>query len=88
LATRISSLSLDPKQHPLAGDSRLALALRGVLSSLHARLPWKRRAILAAWFAAVGILPRPAAAKVVAWRTIPASRPLERLFKVVRRMAS
>jgi hypothetical protein len=87
LTTRISSLCVDPKQHPHAGDSRLALALRGVLSSRHARLPWKRRAILAAWFVAMGILPRPAAAKLVAWRMFPASRPLAPLFKAVRRMA-
>jgi hypothetical protein len=87
LATRISSLCRDPQQHPHAGDSRLALALRGVLSSRHARLPWKRRAILAAWFLAMGILPRPAAAKVVAWRMVPATRPLARLFKAVRRVA-
>jgi hypothetical protein len=87
LATRISSLCLDPKQHPHVGDWRLALALRGVLSSRHARLPWKRRAILAAWFLAMGILPRPAAAKIVAWRMVPASRPLARLFKAMRRMA-
>jgi hypothetical protein len=35
----------------------------------------------------MGIFPRPAAAKVVAWRMVPASRPLDRLFKAVRRMA-
>jgi hypothetical protein len=87
LATRIASLCLDPKEHPHPGDSRLGLALQGVRSSRHARLPWKRRAILAAWFAAVGILPRRAAAKVVAWRMTPASRPLARLFKALRRMA-
>jgi hypothetical protein len=87
LTARISSLCLDPKQHPHAGDSRLALALRGVLSSRHARLPWKRRAILAAWFVAMGILPRQAASKVAAWRMVPASRPLRPLFKVVRRLA-
>jgi hypothetical protein len=87
LATRISSLCLDPEQHPHADDSRLALALHGVLSSRLARLPWKRRALLAAWFAAAGILPRPAAAKVVAWRMVNGSRPLARLFKAVRRIA-
>jgi hypothetical protein len=88
LATRISSLCLEPQQHPHAGDSRLALALLGALSCRRARLPWKRRAILAAWFLATGILPRTAAAKVAAWRMVPASRPLARLFKVVRRMVS
>jgi hypothetical protein len=87
LATRISSLCLDPEQHPHAGDGRLALALHGVLASRHARLPWKRRAILAAWFLAMGILPRPAAVKVMAWRMVPASRPLASLFKAVRSMA-
>ncbi len=87
LATRISSLCLEPQHHPHAGDSRLALALLGALSSRRARLPWKRRAILAAWFLATGILPRSAAAKIAAWRTVPASRPLAGVFKAVRRMA-
>jgi len=86
LTTRISSLCLDPEQHPHAGDSRLALSLRGVLSSRHARLPWKRRAVLGAWFVAIGILPRPAATRVVAWRMIPASRPLASLFRAVRNL--
>jgi hypothetical protein len=89
LAMRISSLCLDPEQHPHAGDSRLCLALRGALATRDARLPWKRRAILAAWFLAVGVLPRAAAAKVVAWQIAPGSRPpsVGRLLKAVRRIA-
>src|SRR5262249_38236550 len=83
LTTRISSLCLDPNQHPHAGDSRLELGLRGMLSTRSARLSWKRRAMLAAWFLAVAVLPRRAAAKAVAWRLVQASRPpqVDRLFK-------
>lgn len=87
LATRISSLCVDPAQHCFPGDRRLVLALRGVLASRRARLPWTRRLIVATWFVLVGILPRRVGAKAVAWRLAPASRPssVDRLFKAMRR---
>jgi hypothetical protein len=89
LTTRIASLALDPFRHPYSRDSRTMLALRGAFASRQARLPWARRAILAAWFLAVGLLPRPLAARGVAWRLAPASRHrrVDRLLKAVRRLA-
>jgi hypothetical protein len=89
LATRISSLCMDPERHPYPSDTRLGLGLRGALQSRTARLPWARRVILATWFLAVAILPRTTAAKVAAWRVTPSARPpsVVRLFKVVRRTA-
>lgn len=87
LATRISSLCLDPEQHPYPGDSRFGLGLRGASRSRTARLPSARRAILATWFLALAILPRTTAAKLAVWRVTPSARPLSlnRLFKMVRR---
>jgi O-antigen/teichoic acid export membrane protein/glycosyltransferase involved in cell wall biosynthesis len=89
LATRLASLRVDPDHHPFDHDSRLALALRGALCSRHARLPWMRRVILAAWFLAVGLLPRPVALRAISWRLAPSSRSpsVARLLKTVRRMA-
>jgi len=88
LATRLASVCLDPTHHPYAGDSRMALAMRGAISSRRARLPWKRRCILAAWFLLVGVLPRRLASPVVSWRLAPAARPhgVARVLKAVRRM--
>lgn len=87
LATRVSSLCLDPVHHPYPDDSRIELGLRGALRSRTARLPGARRAMLALWFLGVGALPRAMASRLVAWRVAPAARPpaLDRLFKAVRR---
>jgi glycosyl transferase family 2 len=86
LSTRLASLCVDPLLHPYPNDYRSALAFRGALASRHARLPWKRRAILAAWFIAVGLLPRRLAAPVTAWRLAPGSRPpgVDRFLKTFR----
>jgi O-antigen/teichoic acid export membrane protein len=89
LATRLASLCIDPDHHPYAADWRLALAVRGALCSRNARLPWKRRVILGAWFLAVGVLPRPLAVRAISWRLAPSSRSpsVARLLRTVRRMA-
>lgn len=87
LTNRIGSLVMDPGSHPARGDWRPALALRGALSSRHARLHPTRRALLAAWFLALGIVPRPWAATLIRWRLDPVSRPqvLRRAMAAVRR---
>lgn len=82
LTSRIGSLVMDPQNHPDPGDSRLALALRGAWASRDASLPAARRALLAMWFFALGVLPRPAAAKLISWRLDPVSRP-ERLRRAM-----
>jgi hypothetical protein len=88
LETRLSSLRLDPSRHPYPGDSRAALAVRGVGAIAGARTSWRRRAVLAAWFLTAGFLPRPVATRAIAWRLTPASRPpaADRLLKALRRM--
>jgi hypothetical protein len=89
LTTRIASLCLDPAQHPYPGDRRSVLGLRGARWSGDARLPWKRRALLAAWFLGVGFLPRSLVRRAVVWRLAQESRtqPVDRFLKAVRRMA-
>ena len=86
VSMRLASLRLDPALHPYASDRRSALALRGAIASLDARLPWKRRAILAAWFMAAGFLPRPLAEPAILWRLAPDFRPpaVDRFLKSVR----
>jgi hypothetical protein len=89
LTSRIGSLVLDPQNHHDPGDWRLALSLRGAWASCGARLPPTRRALQAVWFLALGILPRPWAAKLISWRLDPVSRPehLRRAMAAIRRWA-
>ena len=86
LENRIASLCLDPANHPTPADSRLSLALRGAWALRRARLPWRRRVLLAAWFLCVGMLPRTAAAQIAVWRLEQASRPaaVDRLVNRIR----
>jgi hypothetical protein len=89
LSARLASLCIDRGLHPHAQDSRKLLALRGALASLDARRPWRRRALLAAWFLTVGFLPRAMAAQVAAWLLSPRSRPegMVRFLRAARRFA-
>jgi hypothetical protein len=89
LTTRLASLCIDPAGHPYSADTRFGLALRGARWSFDARMPWKRRAIMAGWFLAAGLLPKSVAARVVAWRLVPDSRDMtiDRILKAMRRMA-
>jgi hypothetical protein len=52
LTSRLGSVAFDPPGHPVRGDSRAALALRGAWASRSARLSAGRRPLLAAWFLA------------------------------------
>jgi hypothetical protein len=90
LTNRIGSLIMDPQKHPDQGDSRLVLALRGSWASRKAGVPMARRAMLAMWFLALGVLPRPWAAKLISWRLDPVSRPkrLGRAMGAIRRWTS
>jgi glycosyltransferase involved in cell wall biosynthesis len=75
LSYRLGSLALDPGSHPVHGDWRATLGLRGAWASRAARLPPVRRLLLAAWFLAAGFLPRRMAASLIAWRMVPDTRP-------------
>ena len=85
LTYRLGSLAFDPPSHPVRGDWRAALALRGAWASRSTRLPAGRRLLLAAWFLAVGVLPRRLAAALVSWRALPDTRPAG-LGRVLRRV--
>jgi hypothetical protein len=87
LSFRIGSLTIDPANHPHPADSRPVLALRGAWASRSTRLPPTRRLILAAWFLAVGFLPRFVGSRLVAWRALSATRPAI-LGKALRRVRS
>jgi hypothetical protein len=86
LVSRLASLRIDPSRHPYRSDRLLGLSLRGLWEVRSARLPWRRRAVLAAWFVSVGVLPRRLAALAVFWRLSPRSRPevVDRVLKRVR----
>ena len=88
LSARLASACLDPREHPYPSDTRLQLALRGVLHSRSAPLPWGRRAVLATWFFAAGVLPLPLARPAVAWMVAPRARPpaVARILKLARRL--
>jgi hypothetical protein len=88
LTTRLASACLAPEAHPYASDTRLGLGLRGLFHSWSASLPWGRRAVLASWFLAAGILPRALARPATAWMLAPGSRPVgvARALKLARRL--
>jgi Glycosyl transferase family 2 len=90
LENGIALRCLDPAASAGPAMSRLSLAARGVLAVIRTRLPPGRRAILAAWFAAVGLLPLAAAKPLVNWRLAKYSRPpaVDRLLGRLRRATS
>jgi hypothetical protein len=70
----------------VAGDSRIALAAAGAVASLEMNASKRRRAMLAAWFLSVGVLPRRMARTVLSWKLAASSRPsfLMRISKTIR----
>lgn len=86
LEERLASLCADESRHPVANDSRLALAAHGAVASFEMTASLKRRAVLAAWFLSVGMLPRKMAMAVLSWKLDAASRPafLARFSRSIR----
>jgi GT2 family glycosyltransferase len=86
LEERLASLCIDRQKHPVAGDSRIALAAAGAVASLEMNASKRRRAMLAAWFLSVGVLPRRMARTVLSWKLAASSRPsfLMRISKTIR----
>ncbi|MBP2234188.1 hypothetical protein J2Z31_000678 [Sinorhizobium kostiense] len=83
---RLASLCVDSDRHPIAEDSRLALGAAGAAASMEMNFSLRRRTMLAAWFLAVGLLPRRMAKTVLSWKLVASSRPafLARLSKTIR----
>jgi glycosyltransferase involved in cell wall biosynthesis len=86
LEERLASLCIDRELHPVPSDSRLSLATAGAVASLKMNVSGRRRAMLAAWFLSVGVLPRHMAKAVLSWKLVASSRPrfLSRLSKTIR----
>ncbi|TXI12617.1 MAG: glycosyltransferase [Rhizobium sp.] len=86
LEERLASLCIDRERHPVASDSRISLATAGAVASLRMKASRRRRAMLAAWFLSVGVLPRNMAKAVLSWKLVASSRPkfLLRLSKTIR----
>ena len=90
IGVRLGSLCLEPERHPFASDTRIGLAWRGARASWRARLPWKRRLVMAAWFLSVGVPPRTIARHTLAWNLDARSRPprVDGFLKVLRRLTN
>jgi glycosyltransferase involved in cell wall biosynthesis len=66
LRSRLASLRLSPRDHPVAGDHRWHLAWRGISEILwHSDLSLRRRLVFSAWFIVVGFAPSRLASKAI-----------------------
>ncbi|MEF0944099.1 glycosyltransferase family 2 protein [Rhizobium sp. BR 362] len=86
LEERLASLTMDKARHPMVSDSRFALGTAGAVASLEMNASLRRRAVLAAWFLSVGVLPGRMAKAILSWKLVASSRPafLSRLSKTIR----
>jgi glycosyltransferase involved in cell wall biosynthesis len=67
LKLRMASLRLDPKTHPIAGDRRIGLLLKGIRASLREPdLSLKIRATQSAWFLLMAVGPMPVVMRLAA----------------------
>jgi hypothetical protein len=74
-ANRLISLRLESSQHPISGDTRFALARRGILASWQrADMPRLMRLIYMAWFFLAAIAPKGAARWLAEQLFYPESR--------------
>ncbi|MCJ9719487.1 glycosyltransferase [Agrobacterium sp. SHOUNA12C] len=86
LEERLASLCMDSSKHPMTSDSRFTLGTAGAMASMEMNASLRRRAVLAAWFLSVGVLPRRMAKAVLSWKLVASSRPafLLRISKTIR----
>ncbi|MBB4569429.1 glycosyltransferase family 2 protein [Rhizobium leucaenae] len=86
LEERLASLTMDKSRHPMVSDSRFALGTAGAVASMEMNASLRRRAMLAAWFLSVGVLPGRMAKAILSWKLVASSRPafLLRLSKTIR----
>ncbi|HXN12862.1 MAG TPA: glycosyltransferase family 2 protein [Candidatus Acidoferrales bacterium] len=67
LKLRMASIRLDPKTHPIAGDTRLGLLIKGIRASLREPdLSLKIRATQSAWFVLMAFGPMPVVVRLTA----------------------
>jgi glycosyltransferase involved in cell wall biosynthesis len=76
LWSRIISLRLDAKNHPIASDSSWLLIYIGVRSLWkYSAFNWQKRLIYSLWFFWVGLMPLPLAKPAITWLYAPKFRP-------------
>jgi glycosyltransferase involved in cell wall biosynthesis len=76
LWSRIISLRLAPKEHPIAEDHRLNLIHYGIRSLWkYSDFNWQKRIFYSLWFIWVGLLPLPLASPAITWLYAPQYRP-------------
>ena len=67
LKLRMASIRLDPKTHPIAGDTRLGLLAKGIRASLREPdLSLKIRVTQSAWFMLMAVGPMPVVSRLIA----------------------
>jgi glycosyltransferase involved in cell wall biosynthesis len=67
LKLRMASIRLDPKTHPIAGDTRLGLLAKGIRASMREPdLSFKVRATQSAWFILMAVAPMPVVSRLIA----------------------
>jgi len=76
LWSRIISLRLEPKEHPIASDRALNLIYCGIRSLWkYSDFNWQKRTFYSIWFIWVGLLPLPLATPAITWLYAPQYRP-------------
>lgn len=76
LWSRIISLRLEPKEHPIASDRALNLIYCGIRSLWkYSDFNWQKRIFYSIWFIWVGLLPLPLATPAITWLYAPQYRP-------------
>jgi len=76
LWSRIISLRLEPKEHPIASDRALNLIYCGIRSLWkYSDFNWQKRTFYSIWFIWVGLLPLPLATPAITWLYAPQFRP-------------
>ncbi len=74
--SRLVSLRLDPKQHPIPTDRRLPLVFLGLKALWqHSSHSLKKRVLFSLWFIWVGLMPLSLAKPPIRWLFMPNQRP-------------
>jgi len=78
--SRLSSLRLDPENHPIQTDHPLVLMYLGIKALWkYSDYNWQKRLIYSLWFIGVGLLPQSLAEIGITWLFVPQKRPKLRL---------
>ena len=74
--SRLASLKVEPKRHPVPDDRAVVLMYQGIRSLwLYSQYGWQKRLAFSCWFIWVGLAPRPLAKPAIVWLFVRQSRP-------------